>query len=125
MKAQKSDVPGRSYKKSAFVLKDVAGLELPPAERKTIDLEGRVVKEGVRKSLKARQIIIEELIHAMWACSIVGPCEPYRWTCGNGSWLPTTMRRAVGKKSRIVTGFHWAWSRSFCSNARAFHSSSC
>ena len=27
------------------------------------------------------------------------------------------MRRAVGKKSRIVTGFHWAWSRSFCSNA--------
>jgi hypothetical protein len=48
-----------------FVLKDVAGLELPPAARKTIDLEGRVVKEGVRKSLKARQIIIEELVHAI------------------------------------------------------------
>ena len=48
-----------------FVLKDVAGLELPPATRKTIDLEGRVVKEGVRKSLKDRQIIIEELVHAI------------------------------------------------------------
>jgi hypothetical protein len=48
-----------------FVLKDVAGLELPPAARKTIELEGRVVKEGVRKSLKARQIIIEELVHAI------------------------------------------------------------
>jgi hypothetical protein len=47
------------------VLKDVGGLELPPAARKTIDLEGRVVKEGVRKSLKARQIIIEELVHAI------------------------------------------------------------
>jgi hypothetical protein len=43
-----------------FVLKDVAGLELPPAARKTIDLEGRVIKEGVRKSLKARQSVIEE-----------------------------------------------------------------
>jgi hypothetical protein len=48
-----------------FVLKDVAGLELPPAARKTIDFEGRVVKEGVRKSLQARQSIIEELIHAI------------------------------------------------------------
>ncbi len=48
-----------------FVLKDVAGLELPPPARKTIDLEGRVVKEGVRKSLKARQTIIEELVHAI------------------------------------------------------------
>ena len=47
------------------MLKDVAGLELPRAARKTIDLEGRVVKEGVRKSLKARQIIIEELVHAI------------------------------------------------------------
>jgi hypothetical protein len=50
-----------------FVLKDVAGLELPPAARKTIDLEGRVIKEGVRKSLKARQSVIEELIHAIHA----------------------------------------------------------
>jgi hypothetical protein len=48
-----------------WVLKDVAGLELPPAARKTIDLEGRVVKEGVRKSLKVRQVIIEELVHAI------------------------------------------------------------
>ena len=28
-------------------------------------VEGRVVKEGVRKSLKARQIIMEELVHAI------------------------------------------------------------
>ena len=48
-----------------WVLKDVAGLELLPPARKTIDLEGRVVKEGVRKSLKARQAIIEELVHAI------------------------------------------------------------
>jgi len=28
------------------------------------------------------------------------------------------MRRAVGKKSRIATGFRWAWSRSFCSKRK-------
>ena len=48
-----------------FVLNDVAGLELPPAARKTIDLEGRVVKDGVHKSLQVRQSIIEELVHAI------------------------------------------------------------
>ena len=32
-----------------WVLKDVTGMELPPAARKTIDLEGRVVKAGVAK----------------------------------------------------------------------------
>ena len=32
-----------------WVLKDAAGVELPPPERKTIDLEGRLVKDGLRK----------------------------------------------------------------------------
>ena len=34
------------------VLKDVAGMEFQPAARKTIDLEGRLVKDGVRRALK-------------------------------------------------------------------------
>jgi hypothetical protein len=48
-----------------WVLKDVAGTDLPPPARKTIDLEGRVVKEGVRKSLKDRQNALTDLIHAI------------------------------------------------------------
>jgi hypothetical protein len=32
-----------------WVLKDSARLELPPPARKTIDLEGRIVKDGVKK----------------------------------------------------------------------------
>jgi Arc/MetJ-type ribon-helix-helix transcriptional regulator len=32
-----------------WILKDATGIDLPPPARKTIDLEGRVVKEGVRK----------------------------------------------------------------------------
>jgi hypothetical protein len=32
-----------------WVLKDVCEIELPPPAKKTIDLEGRVVKDGVKK----------------------------------------------------------------------------
>jgi hypothetical protein len=47
------------------VLKDAIGIELPPAERTTIDLEGRIVKDGVRKAIKDRQLALTELIHAI------------------------------------------------------------
>ncbi len=33
-----------------WVIKDATGIDLPPPERKTIDLEGRVVKDGVRRT---------------------------------------------------------------------------
>jgi hypothetical protein len=40
-------------------------MELPPPARKTIDLEGRIVKDGVRKALKDRQITLAGLVHAV------------------------------------------------------------
>jgi hypothetical protein len=36
-------------------MKDTCGIELPPAAKKTIDLEGRVVKDGLKKALRDRQ----------------------------------------------------------------------
>ena len=48
-----------------WVLKDTTGVELPQAARKTIDLEGRVVKDAVRKALKDRQIALTNLIQAI------------------------------------------------------------
>jgi hypothetical protein len=48
-----------------WVLKDVTGMELPPPARKTIDLEGRIVKDGVRKAIQDRQIVLADLIHAI------------------------------------------------------------
>jgi hypothetical protein len=39
-----------------WVLKDTAGLEVPPPARKTIDLEGRLVKDGVRKAIMYRRL---------------------------------------------------------------------
>jgi hypothetical protein len=48
-----------------WVLKDAAGIELPPPARKTIDLEGRLVKDGVRKALTQRREALEGLVRAV------------------------------------------------------------
>ena len=48
-----------------WVLKDSAGMELPPPARKTIDLEGRLVKDGVRKAIADRKIVLSDLVHAI------------------------------------------------------------
>jgi hypothetical protein len=47
------------------VLKDTAGVELPPPARKTIDLEGRIVKDGVRKTVTERQAALNDLVKAI------------------------------------------------------------
>ena len=41
------------------MLKDTAGVELPPAAKKTTDLEGRVVNDAVREALRDRQAALD------------------------------------------------------------------
>ena len=48
-----------------WVLKDTAGIELSGPVRKTIDLEGRIVKDGVRKTVQDRQIALDMLLKAI------------------------------------------------------------
>src|SRR6478672_1122862 len=48
-----------------WVLQDTAGIELPPPARKMIDLEGRIVKDGVRKAIQDRQVALSNLVHAI------------------------------------------------------------
>jgi hypothetical protein len=48
-----------------WVLKDSAGMELAPPARKTIDLEGRLIKDGVRKAIRDRQDALHELVQAI------------------------------------------------------------
>jgi hypothetical protein len=47
------------------ILKDVAGVELPPPAIKNISIEGRIVRDGVRKTLAQRKSVIEELVKAI------------------------------------------------------------
>jgi len=46
-------------------LNDVTGIELPVPARKTIDLEGRIVKDGIRKIVTDRQLALAELVKAI------------------------------------------------------------
>jgi hypothetical protein len=48
-----------------WVLKDATGVELPAPARKTIDLEGRIVKDGVRTVVKDRQLALRDLLSAV------------------------------------------------------------
>ena len=48
-----------------WVLKDTTGVQLPAPARKTIDLEGRIVKDGVRKALRDGRLALAELVHAI------------------------------------------------------------
>jgi hypothetical protein len=45
-----------------WVLKDAAGVKLPPPAKKTIDLEGRLVKDGVRKALTQGRTALADLV---------------------------------------------------------------
>jgi hypothetical protein len=48
-----------------WVLQDSAGMKLPAAAKKTIDLEGKLIKDGVRKAIGDRQNALHELLNAI------------------------------------------------------------
>jgi hypothetical protein len=48
-----------------WVLQDSAGMKLPPPAKKTIDLEARLIKDGVRKAIRDRQNALHELLNAI------------------------------------------------------------
>ena len=51
-------------------------IRMPPPARKTIDLEGRVVKDGVRKTLRDRQLALTELVHAIREFRTIADSKP-------------------------------------------------
>jgi hypothetical protein len=48
-----------------WVLQDSARMKLPSPAKKTIDLEGKLVKDGVRKAIGDRQNALHELLNAI------------------------------------------------------------
>lgn len=48
-----------------WVLKDTAGIEVASPARKTIDLEGRVVKDAIRNAIQGRQTALSDLVHTI------------------------------------------------------------
>jgi hypothetical protein len=46
------------------ILKEVAGVELPPPAVKNISIEGRIVRDGARKTSAQRKSVIENVVKA-------------------------------------------------------------
>jgi hypothetical protein len=74
--ALRADGLGKTSPRSVGVLKDTFGIGLPPPARKTIDREGRIVKDGVRKALRDRQSAVTELAHAVREYRTIAESKP-------------------------------------------------
>src|ERR1700679_736969 len=78
-----------------WVVKDTVGVELPPPARKTIDLEGRVVKDGVRKALRDRQLALAELVHAIRAYRAIAESKPLTLQGANYAQAVQELNKAI------------------------------
>jgi soluble cytochrome b562 len=85
-----------------WVLKDSTGVELPPAARKTIDLEGRLVKDGVRKALKNRQNALTDLVHAIRECRKVAEKQPLRLQGSDYAHAVQELNKAIDRADAVL-----------------------
>jgi hypothetical protein len=85
-----------------WVLKDAARMELPPPARKTIGLEGRIVKDGVKKALRDRQLALVELVHAIKHYRKVADSKPLTIQGGNYAQAVQELNKAIDWAEEIA-----------------------
>ncbi len=87
-----------------WVVKDVCGIELPPPAQKTIDLEGRIVKDGVKKALRERQDALSELVDAIRLYRKLADSKPLTLQ-GNGyAEAVERLNAAIDRADGLVQG---------------------
>jgi hypothetical protein len=84
-----------------WVLKDVTGVEAPLPAKKTIDLEGRLVKDGVRKALEDRQKVISELLDAIRGYRKLAD-QPLTLRGSEYAQAVQTLNRAIDRADRFL-----------------------
>ena len=84
-----------------WVLKDVTGVEAPLPAKKTIDLEGRLVKDGVRKALQDRQKVISELLDAIRGYRKLAD-QPLTLRGSEYAQAVQTLNRAIDRADRLL-----------------------
>jgi hypothetical protein len=117
--------PANSYVRRAWenlaeirwVLKDSAGIDLPAPARKTIDLEGRIVKDGVRKALRDRQLALTELVHAIRECRTIAKSKPLTLQGSDYAHAVQELNRAIDWAEGLP--FRW-WRRNRLGSQIAF-----
>jgi hypothetical protein len=59
-----------------WMIKDATGIELPPPKRRTIDLEGQMVKDGARRVVRDHQTALSDLVNAVIAYRELAEKQP-------------------------------------------------
>jgi hypothetical protein len=85
-----------------WVLKDAARMELPPPVRKTIDLEGQIVKDGVKKALRDRQLALAELVHAIKQFRKIADSKPLTLQGSEYPQAVEELNKAVDRAEGLV-----------------------
>lgn len=83
------------------VLKDVTGVEAPAPGKKTIDLEGRVVKDAVRKALQEQQQAIADLLQAIREYRKLAD-QPLTLRGSEYAHAVQTLNEAIGLADRLL-----------------------
>jgi hypothetical protein len=71
------------------------GVDLPAPARKTIDLGGRGVKDGVRKVLRDRQLAPTDLVHAIRGCRAIADSKPLTLLGANYAQAVRELNKAI------------------------------
>jgi hypothetical protein len=86
-----------------WVLKDATGTELPSPERKTIDLEGRLVKDGVRKALRDQQTALADLVHAVREYRKLAESQPLTLQGSEYPHAVQELNRAIDRAEGLIS----------------------
>jgi hypothetical protein len=86
-----------------WVLKQICDIELPPPVRKTIDLEGRVVKDGVKNALRDRQNALSELVAAVRLYRKLADSKPLTLQGGDFDQAVERLNAAIDRADGLVS----------------------
>ena len=89
-----------------YALSDISGIELPPPARKTIDLEGRIVKDGVRKALRDRQAALIDLVHAVREFRHLAETKPLTLQGRDYAQAVEELDRAIDRAEALCSNEH-------------------
>jgi len=83
------------------VLEDTAGVTVSPPFKKTIDLEGKVVKDAVRKALQERQTALTGLMHAIRDFRTLAD-QPFTLRGSEYAQAVQELNKAIGRANEIL-----------------------
>ena len=85
-----------------FVLKDTAGIDLEPPAKKTIDLEGRIVKDGIKKALSERQAALSDLVQAVREYRTIAESKPLTLQGSEYAHAAQALTKAIDRAAGLI-----------------------